>query len=433
MYADGFSGKTNVSFDEIASFFAVAQKFLEHTIDANEEGGLYNAYNLLRLTDGGLEIAPMFPMLEGQTAALGSGRLGAGEARRLVEAMEGSGLYSREHKSFYLYPIKNLPTFMDKNVIPEERVRTSRLLQALLARDGEGVGQGLVLRDARGRARFHEKICTARDLEAELGRAARNQSLAALVEAERSLILDIFDEVFRHSSFTGRSGVMYKYEGIGCIYWHQNSKFLLSLQEAARAAGDGVGAGAGAGAEAAEADQSERAALKESYYRVRDGLGFTKGPAQWGAFPLEPYSHSPYMQPAQQPGMTGQVKEDIITRRLELGLEVRGGSITFAYDLLRREEFLSEPTDFDYFAIGGERSVIQLRKGMLAYTLCQVPIVLELSEEEAIHLSYADGREKTVRGLALGAEDSASVFRRDGAISKLSVRLREYAVCGVSE
>ena len=34
----------------------------------------------------------------------------------------------------------------------------------------------------------------------------------------------LYEEVFDHQSFTGRSGTFYKYEGLGCIYWHMVSK-----------------------------------------------------------------------------------------------------------------------------------------------------------------------------------------------------------------
>ena len=35
-------------------------------------------------------------------------------------------------------------------------------------------------------------------------------------------------------------------------------------------------------------------------------------PELYGAFPTDPYSHTPGGKGAQQPGMTGQVKEDLL-------------------------------------------------------------------------------------------------------------------------
>ena len=408
VYAGGLSSKSDVSYQDIANFFATAIAYLADTIKANKtEDGLYNAYNLLRLTDNSLETAPLFPMLEGQTAALGAQLLGADEALKLIETMESSGLYSPDHGTFYLYPIKNIPPFMAKNIIPADQVQASRLLTALLATGHKGI----VARDVSGNVRFHEQICSFGDLRTALDSLATDTVLATLATEERSLLLDIFDLVFKHSAFTGRSGIMYKYEGIGCIYWHQNSKFLLSVQETLDST-----------------EQADAPALKDAYYRVREGLGFTKSPDLWGAFPLEPYSHSPYQLPAQQPGMTGQVKEEILTRRRELGLDVQAGTISFGYDLLRRGEFLAAPACFTYMAVDGSMTDLPLAKDSLAYTLCQVPVVLELSDSEGIVLTCQNGQEKAIAGLTISTEDSAALFNRTGAITKVTVKLNVKSV-----
>jgi hypothetical protein len=108
---------------------------------------------------------------------------------------------------------------------------------------------------------------------------------------------------------------MFAYEGLGCIYWHMVAKLLLAVQERIF--------------EAADRQAPELPALKAFYRRVRDGLGYRKDAAAWGAFPADPYSHTPGEGGAQQPGMTGQVKEEILTRWGELGLRVRGGRVHF--------------------------------------------------------------------------------------------------------
>ncbi|MEZ4646669.1 MAG: hypothetical protein R3E31_28750 [Chloroflexota bacterium] len=76
-------------------------------------------------------------------------------------------------------------------------------------------------------------------------------------------------------------------------------------------------------------------ALAAAYYDIRAGLGFNKSPAEYGAFPTDPYSHTPAGRGAQQPGMTGQVKEEILTRWGELGVFVQDGVLHFAPTLLR--------------------------------------------------------------------------------------------------
>ena len=52
-----------------------------------------------------------------------------------------------------------------------------------------------------------------------------------LVAANREDVYDVFESVFHHQRFTGRSGSMYKFEGLGSIYWHMVSKLLLAVQE----------------------------------------------------------------------------------------------------------------------------------------------------------------------------------------------------------
>ena len=47
----------------------------------------------------------------------------------------------------------------------------------------------------------------------------------------------------------------------------------------------------------------------------------------YGAFPTDPYSHTPSFAGARQPGMTGQVKEDFLARLGELGAQVVAGRL----------------------------------------------------------------------------------------------------------
>ncbi|MCW1889108.1 hypothetical protein OK016_02310 [Vibrio chagasii] len=47
---------------------------------------------------------------------------------------------------------------------------------------------------------------------------------------------------------------------------------------------------------------------------MRAGIGFNKTPENHGAFPTDPYSHTPKASGAQQPGMTGQVGREVIAR-----------------------------------------------------------------------------------------------------------------------
>ncbi|MCL2499216.1 MAG: hypothetical protein FWE90_02650 [Defluviitaleaceae bacterium] len=393
------SKKETLTVDEIIVFLETATETLAETIDMNKrEDGMYHSYNILTLTDGGLEITPMFLMLEGQTAVLGSGRLNAGEALALTQAMEASDLFNPKVGQFFLYPMKRLKAFTERNVIPPFMVTKSPFLVSLLNQGHEG----FVAKDAAGQTRFHHDVRQSRDVEQWLNALKAPPHEAAYVR-------EIYEHVFAHKQFTGRSGIMYKYEGIGCIYWHQNAKFMLSLLEAINQT-------------IKEDGESETAsALKDTYYRLQEGFGFRKTPAEWGAFPLEPYSHSPYDMPAQQPGMTGQVKEDILTRMAELGVNVSEGTLTFDPSLLKPSEFLKEPSVFKYINVAGEAVELPLPADSLAFTICQVPVVYRLSAREKIAVHATGQTVCESDRLTLDKVQSHALFIRDGSINRIEI------------
>ena len=39
-----------------------------------------------------------------------------------------------------------------------------------------------------------------------------------------------YESVFEHRSYTGRSGTMFGYQGLGSVYWHMVSKLMLAAQ-----------------------------------------------------------------------------------------------------------------------------------------------------------------------------------------------------------
>lgn len=52
-----------------------------------------------------------------------------------------------------------------------------------------------------------------------------------MVATDSDAVLQIFEDVFNHKAFTGRSGTFYGYEGLGSIYWHMVSKLHLAVME----------------------------------------------------------------------------------------------------------------------------------------------------------------------------------------------------------
>jgi hypothetical protein len=308
-----------------------------------------------------------------------------------------------------LYPVKRLPGFVDKNAVPAEAVTRSPLLSALV----EAGECSILARDADGMYRFNGMFQNSGWVSRALSQLAADHRWERLVTAHGPAVLKLYDEVFAHDCFTGRSGAMYGFEGIGCIYWHMVSKLLLAVQECFWRAVD------------QKAPRAEINALADAYYRVRAGLEFNKTASEYGAFPMDPYSHTPLGGGARQPGMTGRVKEEILTRLGEWGLRVRGGQICFDPCLLRRRDLLAEPACYSYVALDGAARSIDLEPGMAAFTFCQVPILYraaDTSPEMSIRLSRSDGSTTRFDGSGLDPGISREIFLRRGAVERVDVR-----------
>ncbi|MBN1542325.1 hypothetical protein JW992_09285 [candidate division KSB1 bacterium] len=409
VYSDGFSGdKKSIAFVELIAFFDLALKHIDFTIQANKRRDyLYHAYNLIKFEPGGsLSIRRLNKMLEGQVAVLSSGYLSVEETLRVLTALRNSDLFRSDQHSYLLYPDRPLPRFIEKNTIPQKDLEKSELLK-LLAKKSD---QRIIRIDVKGVAHFNGAMRNAYVLEEALD-ALEELELCELAEKEKNKILDIYERVFDHQSFTGRSGTFFKYEGLGSIYWHMVSKLLVAIQENIDQA-----------IENGE-DETIVARLIEHYKDVQVGIGVSKSPDLYGAFPIDPYSHTPAHTGAQQPGMTGQVKEDILTRLGELGLWVRDGKIHFRPYLLDPKEFLAEPALFDFYELGGNKKTMQVDRNALVFTFCQVPVLYHRAEQNQVTLTKKDGSTHVIDGLTLDKAHSASIFARDGSIERVDVKL----------
>ena len=353
-------------------------------------------------------------MLEGQVAALSSGAIAPQAAAALVETLFDSDIYRADQRSFMLYPDRPLPGFLEKNRIPADGVEECALLRRMLAAGDDRI----VARDPDGGYRFNADFTNVGDLDARLDELAG--VYGEDVAAAREPLHALYERVFRHREFTGRSGTMFGFEGLGCIYWHMVSKLLLATQENFFAALDGD-----AGPEVCQR-------LGALYYRVREGIGFNKTPAEYGAFPTDPYSHTPGHGGAQQPGMTGQVKEEVLSRFGELGLRVAGGEVRFDPRLLRAREFSSEPRRFRFLDVDGQWQELSVPPSGLAFTWCQVPIVYRLLGEgrATLAVTWQDGRTQTLPTPSLPAEISAEFFRRSGRIRQISLEFPQELLLG---
>ena len=407
IYAASFSGgRTTVTADALVGFCELALRHIDHSIRVNRRAdGLYHSYNLMRRDDEGVGLQPLYEMLEGQVAVLSSGVLSTEEAISLLDALRASRLFRADQASYLLYPDRYLPLFLDQNLVPSEGVERSSLLSAMIAAGDTSI----VERDVDGGVHFHASFSNAGILSEALDRLESGADGDA-IRAERGRILDLYEEVFDHRSFTGRSGTFYKYEGLGSIYWHMVSKLLVAVDEVWLSA---LSSGA---------DRELVAALAAHYREIREGIGVHKSPMDYGAIPTDPYSHTPAFAGVQQPGMTGQVKEDLIARFSDMGVVVAAGRILFVPERVNGE-FLEAPGAFDYVAADGSETRLELEIGTLGYTLCQVPVVLHRRGDPRVEVTRVGSSAVETSGLAMDETASAAIFERSGEIARLDVFL----------
>ena len=163
--------------------------------------------------------------------------------------------------------------------------------------------------------------------------------------------------------------------------------------------------------------------LADIYHDIRDGLGFRKTRGAQGAFPTDPYSHTPGHLGAQQPGMTGQVKEQVLTRFGELGVEVHEGCVHFEPRLVPRSELLGSPARARFVGIDDGDIEVELRPGSLAFTYCEVPVIYREGDIAAIELEHVDGERELVPGTVLDRPASRAIQARGGGYRRVTVTI----------
>ncbi len=409
IYAKGFSAdKQPLSPEELSAFCTVLLKHLDHSIAVNKRAdNLFHAYNLMTVeNDREVTISHLTEMLEGQVAVLSSGYLSTAEAIELLDGLKESKLYRADQNSYMLYPNRELSRFMDKNHVPAHAVEGSKLLKELIKNGNTQI----VEKDIRGNYHFNGNFNNAGSLAAALAQLDKGK-YGKVVEEERSQLLALFETVFKHKEFTGRSGTFYGYEGLGSIYWHMVSKLVLAVQECCFKA------------VANNEDPKLITQLVDHYHEINEGLGIHKSPESYGAFPTDPYSHTPGGKGAQQPGMTGQVKEDILSRFGELGVTVHQGVLGFNPILLREAEFLKVPQTFEYRDVHSTIQQLQLEEASLAFTYCQVPVIYTISNSEGITVVHKDSPDLSFNSLELDLTISEKIFSRTGEIDHIKVQL----------
>lgn len=403
LYKDGFSGiKKFVASTELVQFFNLTLKFIDKSIRRNKRSdNLYHSYNLISFKNDGVTIRRLYEMLEGQVAVLSSGLLEPCEVNEVLDALKVSAMFRSDQYSYMLYPDRQLPRFTEKNIIPSDSVTKSLLLTELIRNENISV----LYKDMDGLFHFNSGFRNVSYLKKALDLL---ESEYRIKQSEKEYIVGLYEKVFDHQSFTGRSGTFYGYEGLGCIYWHMVSKLMLAVCENYFLAYK------------SEAGDDQSGKMVQHYYDIRAGIGLNKEPEVYGAFPTDAYSHTPGNGGAKQPGMTGQVKEDIISRFGELGVIVESGKISFNPGLLRRSEFLRSPDDFHYISSGNTEKIIILGIDSLAFTICQVPVIYHISSRNFIRITTEEGNSE-IEGLTLNAATCTAIFNRNGYVMQLDV------------
>ena len=412
VYSKGFEATSSGSLKKIHTFITVIKSGLDQTIKMNKNNNvLFNAYNTIQvdLKNQSIDIKQLDLMLEGQVAALSSRILNPNDTLKILDSLFSSALYRNDMNSFILYPEKKTTPFLLKNIINPDDIKRSKLLTQMIRSNDSTI----IEIDLNGIFRFKPQFRNKFDLANRLDEMLELKLNEKLIREDKKLILDIFEDVFEHRSFTGRSGTMFSYEGIGSIYWHMVSKLLLAIQE-----------------NFFQINQEEASknidSLGSFYYRVRNGLSAAKSPKKYGAFPFDPYSHTPLHSGAQQPGMTGQVKEEILTRFGELGCFVEDNCIKLDPSLLLPEEFLTKNNTFIYFNVDQQKKELKIKKNQLAYTFCQVPFLYTLSNHDTQIDIFINGETKiTIIGNKINSRLSNYIFDRQGKVEQVNLYINK--------
>jgi hypothetical protein len=413
VYLGELDARTQVPVAEVRHLLATALEAVDTTLRANRRtDGMFHSYNLLKFSEGKAAVVHLNLMLEGQVSVLGSGLLGPVEALALLQSLRHSELFRADQHSYLLYPDREVAGFLSRNTLPAGWEKKISALATLV----QGGWREIISVDENGSAHFQADLTNAGALEAQLDRLANDARWKPAITQDRAALLELWETVFHHRAFTGRSGSMFAFEGLGSIYWHMIAKLLVAAEESHQ--------------HAVEHDLPDvTGRLRAAYYDIRRGLGFTKSPEAYGAFPTDPYSHTPRHLGAQQPGMTGQVKEEILTRRAELGVRVVQGALCFGPKLLRCSEFFTAPHEFVYVDLDDGEQTWKLPAESLAFTCCQVPVCYQIANAPMISIRRRDGTTTTVAGGWLSADDSREIFGRTGQIKRLIVSISRAQLC----
>lgn len=114
------------------------------------------------------------------------------------------------------------------------------------------------------------------------------------------------------------------------------------------------------------------------------------------------------------------MKEDVIARFGELGVDVKEGCVSFEPYLLNQKELLQESREFSYYTKDHYKETITIPANAMAFTLCQVPVVYHFGKSSEIRIEKESGESVKLEGNRLNSDLSKELFGR-GGIKKIEV------------
>ena len=227
IYDNGFSGeRMNIAKKDILGMLNLVLTYIDHSIDLNKRNdGLYHAYNVIGIKKDSISIRHLYEMLEGQVALLSSGYLSGEESVRVLRALRSSQLYRADQRAYILYPNRTLPRFREKNIIPGNLLKKSKYLQnSAKAKDPQ-----IIKKDAEGLLHFNAAFSNGRLLKQKLEELDVDPN-------EIDTIMDIYESVFDHQSFTGRAGTFINMKDLAAYtgIWHQSFCLLFRTHSIGR-------------------------------------------------------------------------------------------------------------------------------------------------------------------------------------------------------
>ena len=395
IYSNDIAMKSCINKKTLIDLLNLFLSRVDMTLKINErKDGLIHSYNTLKINKNCLEIANLDLMLEGQVSILSCDYLSNSKALRLLNSLKNSELFCPERKSYLLYPNKKVTPFLEKNIINSNKLSDIPLLQTLI----KNKNYNIIFPGEKNSFHFNSNISTVEDLNDKIDYIIKQEEYESF-KNDRLKLIQLWEDIFDHQSFTGRSSKFFGFEGLGSIYWHMVSKLLLAVQEIT-----------------IECEGDSKKEFVKYYNHIRNGLGFTKTAKEFGAFPSDAYSHTPSNKGAQQPGMTGQVKEELLTRMGELGIQIEDGIIRVLPDLINKNEFNDSSYNFEYYDVNKKLKVITMPNNSYALTFCQVLFTFNKSDSNYINIINNDNSIDTTDGCALDKNVSNSIFSRDNNI-----------------